>query len=104
MQITFAEDIVFEHHIQEDISGCKGRGKRATKLRNEIKQLQSENDELIKAYEKDSIIKALTDTAASIEETGLKIEAVNQNLQWQQKRILRNNFYRDTVQYGKKKR
>ena len=44
-------------------------------MRNEIKQLKSENDKLKKeASEKNSTIKALTDTAAIIEETGLQAE------------------------------
>ena len=45
------------------------------KLSYEIKQLKSEIDELKKeAYEKDSIIKAITGTTASIEETGWQTE------------------------------
>ena len=44
-------------------------------MKNEIKQLKLEKDKLIKdVYEKYSIIKALTDTAASIEEIGSQAE------------------------------
>lgn len=59
-----------EHHIQKDTSGCKGKASYdATTLRNQIKQSKSKNDKHKKAYKKDSTIKALTDTAAGIEET-----------------------------------
>ena len=44
-------------------------------MQNEIKQLKLEKDTLIKdVYEKYSIIKALTDIAASIEEIGSQTE------------------------------
>lgn len=44
-------------------------------MKNEIKQLKLEKDKLIKdVYEKFSIIRALTDTAASIEEIGSQTE------------------------------
>ena len=61
-----------EHQVQEKTSGCKGKDYTdATKLRNKITLLKSENDKLKKRpYEKDSIKKALTDTVASIDETG----------------------------------
>ena len=46
--------------MQQEISKCKGKDNPdVTKFRNKIKQLKSEND---------SIIRALTDTAASIDE------------------------------------
>ena len=44
-------------------------------MKNEIKQLKLEKDKLIKdIYEKYSIIKALTNTAASTEEIGSQTE------------------------------
>ena len=56
----------------------RSRYPNVTKLKNEIKQLKLEKDKLIKdVYEKYSIIKALTDTAASIEEIGSQTEYVN---------------------------
>lgn len=60
-----------EHYKQEEISKCKCKDDIiVTKLRNEIKQLKSENGKLKReAYEKDSIRKALTDTTAITDET-----------------------------------
>ena len=77
LEVTFAtvfED--FEHHLQEEILGCKGKDNPdVTKLRNEIKQLKPKNDKLKKeAYEKDSITKTVRDTAASIDKSGWQTE------------------------------
>ena len=66
----------FENHIQKEISRCKGKDDTYfTKLRIKIKQRKSETDKSKKeAYEKDCIIKDLTDTDVSIGETRWPVE------------------------------
>ena len=80
LEVTFAtvfED--FEHHLQEEILGCKGKDNPdVTKLRNEIKQLKPKNEK------KPEIV--------------INHYKENDNPQWQQKRVPMNNSYRDALQ------